>query len=45
MTLPVNTTLRNLALTRFNKVQIGVGSYSRLMFVKEHSEHVIALFL
>lgn len=44
MTLPKNTVLKNLALTRYSNVKIEVGSYSKLNYVKEHSEHVIALF-
>ena len=38
-------TLRNLSRTRFDNVKIGVGSFERLTYVKEHSEHCIALYL
>lgn len=45
MTLPHNIVLRNLALTRFNNVRIDVGTYSRLTYVREHTHHLVALFL
>ena len=45
MVLPYNITLKNMSRTRYNNVKIGIGSYSKLKYVKEHSEHTIALFL
>ena len=40
-----DVTLKNLSQTRYSHVKIGVGSYAQLLYVKEHSQHVIALFL
>lgn len=42
--MPKKTVLKNLALTRFNDVKIEIGSYSKLNYVKEHTQHCIALF-
>ena len=45
MTLTSDITLKNLSKTRYDNVKIGVGSYAKLTYVKEHSSHLIALFL
>ena len=40
-----DVTLGNLSRTRFENVKIGVGSFERFVYVKEHTAHCIALFL
>jgi hypothetical protein len=45
LTMTADVALKNRSKTRYNNVQIGVGSFSRLTYVKDHSSHCIALFL